>query len=101
MAVFVVPCEAIKNKFRTGDPNHHLYSWSPMSLANLFAQAGFTVVESKAYVHYWPPRFLPRLLRSLGGRWLFEAGCKAYGALTYLNLTPAVFSQVRVVAKRN
>ena len=99
--VFVVPCEAIKNKFRADDPNHHLYSWSPMSLANLFAEAGFTVVESKPYIHMWPPRFIPRLLRSVGGRWLFEAGCRAYGALTYLNLSPRPFSQVRVVAKRS
>jgi SAM-dependent methyltransferase len=98
--VFVVPCEAIKNKFRTDDLNHHLYSWSPMSLANLFAEAGFTVVECKAYIHHWPPRFIPRLLRSLGGRWLFEIGCRIYGVLTYLNLSPALFSQVRVVAKR-
>ena len=100
IAVFVVPCEAIKNKYRRDDPNHHLYSWSPMSLANLFAAAGFTVVESQPYIHHWPPRFIPRLLRSVGGRGLFEAGCRIYGALTYLNLSPALFSQVRVVAKR-
>ena len=100
MVVFVVPCEAIKYKYRNGDVNHHLYSWSPMSLANLFAEAGFTVVESKAYIHLWPPRFIPQLLRSLGGRWLFEVGCRIYGALTYLNLTPVLFSQIRVVAKR-
>jgi SAM-dependent methyltransferase len=100
LVVLVVPCEAIKNKYRTDDPNHHLYSWSPLSAANLFAEAGFTVVESKAYIHCWPPRFIPRLLRSLGGRWLFEMGCRVYGALTYLNLSPVPFSQVRVVAKR-
>jgi SAM-dependent methyltransferase len=100
IAVFVVPCEAIKNRYRASDPNHHLYSWGPMSLANLFAEAGFTVVESKAYIHCWPPRFTPRLLRSLGGRWLFEVGCTIYGALTYLNLSPASYCQIRVVAKR-
>jgi SAM-dependent methyltransferase len=99
--VFVVPCEAIKNKYRSDDPDHELYSWGPMSLANLFSEAGFTVVESKAYIHCWPPRFIPRLLRSLGGRWLFEAGCRIYGALTYLNLSPASLSQIRVVAKRS
>jgi SAM-dependent methyltransferase len=100
-AVFVVPCEAIKSRYKRSDPDHELYSWSPMTLANLFAEAGFTVVESKAYIHHWPPRFIPRLLRSVGGRWLFEAGCRIYGALTYLNLSPALFSQVRVVAKRS
>jgi len=100
LVVFVVPCEAAKNRYRTHDPDHELYSWGPMSLANLFSEAGFTVVESKAYIHCWPPRFVPRLLRSLGGRWLFEVGCRIYGALTYLNLSPASFSQIRVVARR-
>jgi SAM-dependent methyltransferase len=98
-AVFVFPCEAAKNAYRAGDRNHHLYSWSPMSAGNLFSEAGFDVIESKIYLHCWPPRFLPRLLRSVGGRFLFEIGCKAYGVLTYLNLTPAVSSQVRVVAR--
>ena len=69
--VFVVPCESIKYKVRPLDPNHHLYSWSPMSASNLFEEAGFTVVESKAYIHTWPPRFVPKLLRSLGGRRTF------------------------------
>jgi SAM-dependent methyltransferase len=98
--VFVVPCESIRNKYRAEDPNHHLYCWSPMSAANLFQEAGFTVHEAKAYVHVWPPRFIPRLLRSIGGRPLFELGCKVYGWLTYWNLSPAVTSQVRVVAER-
>lgn len=100
MAVFYLPCESIKYRFRQDDPNYHLYTWSPMSAANLFAEAGFAVVESKAYLHTWPPRFLPHLLRSLGGRRLFELGCTLYGTLTYMNLTPAAVSQVRVVAIR-
>jgi SAM-dependent methyltransferase len=100
MIVFCVPCEAIKNKFTPGDRNHHLYTWSPMSAANLFAEAGFEVLESKAYLHVWPPGFLPRMLRNLGGRRLFELGCKLYGALTYLNLTPCAVSQVRIIARR-
>lgn len=101
IAVFCVPCESIKNKFRRDDPNHHLYTWSPMSAANLFAEAGFTVVESKPYIHTWPPRFIPRMLRWLGDRPLFEMGCIAYGALTYLNLTPCAVTQVRVIAQRS
>lgn len=100
IAVFVFPCEAAKNRYRPDDPNHHLYSWSPMCAANLFSEAGFEVVESKIYLHFWPPRFIPRLLRAIGGRFLFEAGCRIYGVLTYFNLTPAVSSQVRVVARR-
>jgi SAM-dependent methyltransferase len=101
IAVFVFPCEVAENAYRAGDRNHHLYPWSPMSAANLFSEARFHVVESKIYLHFRPPRFTPRLLRSLGGRSLFEIGCRAYGVLTYLNLTPAVSSQVRVVARVN
>jgi hypothetical protein len=99
IAVFVFPCEAAKNRYKSSDPNHHLYSWSPMSAANLFSEAGFDVVESKIYLHYWPPRFIPQLLRSVGGRTLFEVGCRIYGTMTYLNLTPATSSQIRVVAR--
>jgi SAM-dependent methyltransferase len=98
--VFVVPCEAIRNKYKSDDPNHHLYCWSPMSAANLFSEAGLKVEESKAYIHVWPPRFIARLLRSIGGRPLFEIGCKLYGFLTYCGLSPAVTSQVRIVAQR-
>lgn len=98
--VFFVPCESIKYKYVADDPNHHLYSWSPMSAANLFAEAGFRVHESKAYMHVWPPSFIPRVLRSLGGRWLFELGCRIYGTLTYLNLSPTPVSQVRIIATR-
>ena len=71
-----------------------------MSLANLFAEAGFEVVECKPYIHTWPPRFLPRLMKSIGGRRLFDAGCRIYGTLTAWNLTPTPFSQNRVVARR-
>ena len=98
--VFVVPCESIRNRYKLDDPNHHLYCWSPMSAANLFTDAGFQVQESKPYVHIWPPKFIPRLLRSIGGRPLFELGCRLYGFLTYWNLSPAVTSQIRIVAQR-
>jgi 2-polyprenyl-3-methyl-5-hydroxy-6-metoxy-1,4-benzoquinol methylase len=100
LSVFVVPCEAIRHKYIPNDRNHHLYTWSPMSAGNLFTEAGFEVIESKAYKHFWPPRFLPQLFRAIGGRWLFDIVCQTYGILTYLNLSPCSVSQVRVVARR-
>jgi SAM-dependent methyltransferase len=100
LIAFVLPCESVRHKCRSEDPNHHLYSWSPMSGANLFAEAGFRVLESRAYIHTWPPRFFPSLLRHVGGRNLFEAGCRLYGALTYWGLTPTTSSQIRIVAQR-
>lgn len=52
--IFVVPCESIGHSYKPNDIGHHLYSWSPMSLGNLFTEAGFSVIESKPYIHKWP-----------------------------------------------
>ena len=90
--VIVVPCESVLRRYRPNDVNHHLYSWSPMNLANLLEEAGYVVEESKAFIHKWPPGH--RLIRSIGGRYLFEVACRAYGVLS-----PA-WSQVRAVAHR-
>lgn len=88
--VFVVPCESIHIKYKKGDINHHLYSWSPMSLGNLFTEAGFRIIESKPYIHKWPPksRFLAKML----GRFFFEILCRIYGQIE------RSWFQVRVVA---
>jgi SAM-dependent methyltransferase len=90
--VFVVPCESISLSYRPDDVNHHLYSWSPMCLGNLFSEAGFSVIESKAYIHKWPPKY--RVIAALGGRWLFEVACRIYGRLE------RSWFQVRVVAEK-
>lgn len=52
--IFVVPCESIGCSYKPNDINHHLYSWSPMCIGNLFTEAWFSVIESKAYIHKWP-----------------------------------------------
>lgn len=90
--VFVVPCETIHVKFSTSDKNHHLFSWSPMSLANLFSESGFTVIESKPYIHKWPPHY--RSIAKLGGRKVFDFVCKLYGRVKKSD------SQVRIVAQK-
>ncbi len=90
--VFVVPCESISLSYRPDDVNHHLYSWSPMCLGNLFSEAGFSVIESKAYIHKWPPKY--RVIAALGGRWLFDVACRIYGRLE------RSWFQVRVVAEK-
>ena len=74
--VFVVPCEAISYAYRPGDPNHHLYSWSPMCLGNLFTEAGFSVQECKPYIHKWPPHYL---WWARWGRRVFDWVCRLYG----------------------
>ena len=37
------------------DPNHHLYTWTPLLLANLLEEAGFAVEECRVVTHAWPP----------------------------------------------
>lgn len=39
----------------TADPNHHLYTWTPLLLANLLDEAGFQVLETRVVAHAWPP----------------------------------------------
>lgn len=90
--VFVVPCESFKLGYRTGDMNHHLYSWSPMAIANLFTEAGFEVEESKAFMYKWPPYYEP--MARIFGRRLFHVLCRLYAWLD------RSWVQVRIVAHR-
>lgn len=76
-AIFVVPCESIRYRYQPGDINHHLYSWSPMCIGNLFTEAGFTVIESRAFYSQWPPFY--RQIARLGGRRMFSLACRIYG----------------------
>ena len=97
--VFVVPCESIRSKYFPNDINHHLFSWSPMCLGNLFAEAGFVIKECKPYRHKWLPglhRF-PRVymaFATLLGHSLFDTLCFIWG---HMNTTS---TQVRVVAAK-
>jgi SAM-dependent methyltransferase len=89
--IFVVPCESISSRYKPNDINHHLYTWSPMCLGNLFSEAGFSVIESKAYIHKWPPLY--RIIATLGRRPIFELACRIYGHLARSSF------QVRIVAQ--
>jgi SAM-dependent methyltransferase len=77
--IFVVPCESISYAYKPKDINHHLYSWSPMCMGNMMTEAGYSLIESKPYMHKWPPRY--RLIARVGGRWLFEIACRIYGRM--------------------
>ncbi len=90
--VFVVPCASISYRYKPGDVNHHLYSWSPMCIGNLFTEAGFSVIESKSYIHKWPPKY--RFIAKVGGRRLFEIACRIYGKIE------RSWFQVRVIAEK-
>lgn len=90
--IFVVPCEAVSYSYKPNDINHHLYSWSPMCIGNLFTEAGFLVIESKPYIHKWPPRY--QFIARVGGRRLFELACRIYGRIE------RSWFQVRVIAEK-
>lgn len=92
--IFVVPCESIRLKYVAGLPGNHLYGWSPMALGNLFTEAGFTVEESRPYIHKWPHRLPYRTIARIGGRRVFEAVCRINGHLS------RQWFQVRIVARK-
>jgi SAM-dependent methyltransferase len=78
--VLVVPAEGIKYGYEAADINHHLYTWSPMSLGNLVTEAGFSLIESKWLVHKWPPKY--QAIAKLFGRPGFEFAAKLAGRLS-------------------
>lgn len=93
LIVVVTPCESVVVRYTESDPNHHLYTWSPQNIGNLFKEAGFQIIESKPYLHRWPPRIY-RQVAHYGGRQLFELSCKIWG---HINRS---ISQVRIIARR-
>jgi len=90
--IFVVPCESISKRYEPDDINHHLYSWSPMCIGNLFTEAGFSILEVKPFIHKWPPMY--RTIAGICGRNLFDAVCRIYGRIE------RSWFQVRVIAER-
>ena len=75
--IFFVPSESSHIGYYPGNPDHHLYTWSPMNLGNLFDQAGLKVLSAGPYHHRWPP-FYETIARLLGRRG-FELSCRIYG----------------------
>jgi SAM-dependent methyltransferase len=49
------------------DPDHHLFGWTPLTLRNLLAEAGFEVLKCRVVSHAWPPG-MDRLNASLPSR---------------------------------
>jgi len=39
------------------DPNHHLYTWTPLLVGNLLDEAGFTNIDARVVTHAWPPHY--------------------------------------------
>lgn len=95
-AVFVIPSEAISLDYKPGDVSNHLYTWSPMSLGNIFNEAGFTVIESKPYMHKWPPyiKKYSKLYMSMG-KTVFDLMSRLRAHMSRSS------GQVRVIAEKH
>lgn len=91
-AIFVIPCETISSPYREDDIHKHLYSWGPGTLGNLFAEAGFKIVESKPFIHKWPP-YYQKIAKIFGPR-IFHIIAKIYA-----HWERSTF-QIRVVARK-
>jgi|TARA_B110000259_G_scaffold185169_1_gene233649 SAM-dependent methyltransferase len=88
---FYLPLDSINYSYDPLDINYHLYSWSPQNLGNLFVEAGFHVMHSKAYHHKWPPYY--SYIARLG--WpIFHFACKIYARIE------RKWFQVEILAKK-
>lgn len=72
--VLCVPADDWRNgrHWRSGDPDHHVFAWTPLTLGNLLTEAGFAPVFVRMRHRAWPPKYeqLHRLPRPL-----WEAAC--------------------------
>jgi len=91
--VFVIPSELWPKQrvYRPGDINQHLYTWTPLSLGNLFVRAGLVVECAELLRH----RILPKA--AMLYRWMpdsvFHFCCRAWAQVTWTR-------QIRIVASR-
>lgn len=84
IAVLVVPIDAWQRQrvYDSADPNHHLYTWTPLSFGNLLADADFAVESCRVYTHAWRRKFMlihgrvPRPLYNLAA-WLLAVGLRS------------------------
>jgi len=89
--IFVIPWDCYK--YKPNDINYHLFCWSPMTLGNLFAEAGYKIIESKNITHRWPPHYYK--IAKIFGKRIFNLTCKIY-AYRWRHSC----SQVRVIAEK-
>ncbi len=93
--VLVVPSEEWRAQPRDVpmDHNHHLYTWTPLTLGNLLREAGYVVRSMHVHRSAWPPgiyylTWLPRPV--------FRLLCGFWSRLTHCQEIVAVAEPVRV-----
>jgi SAM-dependent methyltransferase len=74
--VLWLPFDDWRTQRRPGDdPDHHLFTWTPLLLRNLLEEAGFRVLETRVVAHAWPP-FTAKFARLPPSA--FDAVCKVW-----------------------
>lgn len=78
--VLCVPADDWRNArhWRPGDPDHHVFAWTPLTLGNLLTEAGFVPVFVRMRHRAWPPKHeqLRRLPRPL-----WDAACFSWATI--------------------
>jgi SAM-dependent methyltransferase len=76
--VICLPADDWRNARRwgPGDPNHHLFAWTPLTFGNLLTEAGFRPVSVRMRHRAWPRHYV-KLHRRLP-RPVWEAVCLAW-----------------------
>jgi SAM-dependent methyltransferase len=57
--VVCVPADDWRNArhWKSGDPKHHLFAWTPLTLGNLLTEAGFDPAFVRMRQQAWPPKY--------------------------------------------
>lgn len=90
----VVPCEKVTMRWRPNHPDHHLYTFTPLNLGNLFTAAGYEVISSKQDRFRWLPKF--RTAGKILGRRGWDIATRIWFCIDHRNSY-----QVRLLARRS
>jgi len=90
--VLMLPIDEWRKQRRRwyGDPDHHLYTWTPLLLSNLLGEAGFSVEECRVFTCAPFPRRLAPLRASVGRIWVPLGAAYLYAAIRRLRQLYAV-----------
>jgi len=98
--VLCVPADDWRNArhWQPGDPDHHVFAWTPLALGNLLTEAGFDPVFVRMRERAWPPNY--QRLRRLP-RPLWDAACFVWAAARRRREIVALANPTRDPARRN
>ncbi len=94
--ILVVPFDdwrsPVNLKWEPGNPDNHLFTWTPLNLGNLVTEAGFNVQKVELQTFAWSPKLF--WVHSILGESVFRMACRAFSKIKNRR-------EVLCVAKRN